>query len=93
MGVIIPNMGTSKESLSETLFSKTQRGVLGLLFGNPERSYYANEIVRHAQAGIGTVQRELDSDPQRQGFAVIIRLDRIMTPAGEVVQERDEREA
>ena len=60
MGAIIPNMGTIKESLSETLFSKTQRGVLGLLFGNPERSYYANEIVRHAQAGIGTVQRELE---------------------------------
>jgi predicted nucleotidyltransferase len=60
MGVIIPNMGTSKESLSETLFSKTQRGVLGLLFGNPERTYYANEIVRHARAGIGTVQRELE---------------------------------
>lgn len=60
MGAIIPNMGTKKESLSETLFSKTQRGVLGLLFGNPERSYYANEIVRHAQAGIGAVQRELE---------------------------------
>ncbi len=53
-------MGMIKESLSETLFSKTQRGVLGLLFGNPERSYYANEIVRHAQAGIGAVQRELE---------------------------------
>jgi predicted nucleotidyltransferase len=29
-----------------------------LLFGHPERSYYANEIVRHA--GTGTVQRELE---------------------------------
>lgn len=53
-------MGTTDDSLSETLFSKTQRGVLGLLFGNPQRSYYANEIVRHARAGIGTVQRELE---------------------------------
>ncbi|HEX9685047.1 MAG TPA: nucleotidyltransferase family protein [Burkholderiales bacterium] len=53
-------MGTIKEELSETLFSKTQRGVLGLLFGNPERSFYTNEIVRHAQAGIGAVQRELE---------------------------------
>jgi predicted nucleotidyltransferase len=53
-------MGTIGDRLSETLFSKTQRGVLGLLFGNPERSYYANEIVRHVQAGIGTVQRELE---------------------------------
>jgi len=58
-GLIIPNMGTKKPGLLETLFSKTQRGVIGLLFGNPQRSYYANEIVRHAGAGIGTVQREL----------------------------------
>ena len=52
-------MGTKKPGLPETLFSKTQRGVIGLLFGNPQRSFYANEIVRHAKAGIGTVQREL----------------------------------
>ena len=52
-------MGTTKAGLPETLFSKTQRGVIGLLFGNPERSFYANEIVRYANAGIGTVQREL----------------------------------
>lgn len=53
-------MGMKKTSLPETLFSKTQRGVIGLLFGNPQRSFYANEIVRYAQAGIGTVQRELE---------------------------------
>ncbi len=52
-------MGTTNAELSETLFSKTQRGVLGLLFGNPERSYFTNEIVRHARAGIGAVHREL----------------------------------
>ena len=46
--------------LSETLFTKTQRGVLGLLFGNPERTYFANEIMRHARSGIGAVQRELE---------------------------------
>lgn len=34
--------------------------MLGLLFGHPERSFYANEIVRHAGAGIGAVQRELE---------------------------------
>jgi len=49
-----------KEGLSEALFSKTQRGVLGLLFGNPDRSFYANEIMRHVRAGIGAVQRELE---------------------------------
>lgn len=60
MRAIIPNMGTMKEGLSEILFSKTQRGVLGLLFANPERSYYANEIVRHVKAGTGAVHRELE---------------------------------
>ena len=53
-------MGTKKTSLGEALFTKTQRRVLGLLFGHPERSYYANEIVRFAGAGIGAVQRELE---------------------------------
>lgn len=61
MGMIIPNMGTIEHGggLADALFSKTQRQVLGLLFGNPGRSFYANEVVRHAGVGIGTVQREL----------------------------------
>src|SRR3990167_1637378 len=54
-------MGMKKQiGLADTLFTKTQRRVLGLLFSNPNRSYYANEIVRFAGAGIGTVQRELE---------------------------------
>jgi predicted nucleotidyltransferase len=53
-------MGMKATRPSDVLFTKTQRRVLGLLFGNPHRSYYANEIVRFAQAGIGTVQRELE---------------------------------
>ena len=63
LGIIIPNMGTKpwkSVGLGEALFSKTQRKVLGLLFGNPDRSFYANEIVRLAGIGIGTVQRELE---------------------------------
>jgi len=53
-------MGTKESGPSDALFTKTQRRVLGLLFGDPERSYYANEIVRFAKAGIGAVQRELE---------------------------------
>lgn len=63
MGVIVPNMGMIKSEstgLGDVLFSKTQRQVIGLLLGNPDKSYYANEIVRHAGVGIGTVQRELE---------------------------------
>ncbi len=55
-------MGTNSQKttgLGKALFSKTQRQVLGLLFGSPDRSFYANEIVRRAGVGIGTVQREL----------------------------------
>ena len=33
--------------------------MLGLLFGYPERSFYANEVVRLAGVGTGSVQREL----------------------------------
>jgi predicted transcriptional regulator len=56
-------MGTLKPKklrLGDVLFSKTQQRVLGLLFGNPDRSYYAKEIVRFAGVGIGSVYRELE---------------------------------
>jgi predicted nucleotidyltransferase len=53
-------MGTKPRALSDALFSKAQRRVLGLLFGHAERSFYANEIVRAARAGVGAVQRELE---------------------------------
>lgn len=52
-------MGMTHSRMSEVLFTKTQRRVLGLLFGDPDRSYYANEIVRFAGAGTGAVLREL----------------------------------
>lgn len=56
-------MGTNENNthgLGDALFSKTQRQVLGLLFGHPDQTFYANEIVRFAGVGIGTVQRELE---------------------------------
>ena len=59
LGNNIPKMGTSNTSLAEALFTQTQRRVLGLLFAHPEHSFYTNEIVRSAQSGIGSVQREL----------------------------------
>jgi len=42
------------------LFTKTQQRVLGMLFGQPDRRFYTNEIVRLADMGRGTVTRELD---------------------------------
>lgn len=59
---MVPFMGTNAKSysLSEVLFSKTQRKILGLLFGHPDKSFYSKEIFRFAGIGIGTVHRELD---------------------------------
>jgi predicted nucleotidyltransferase len=65
MGFIIPNMGPrpsatfSHTTLADALFSKTQQRVFGVLFGRPERSFFANEIVRLSGVGVGAVHREL----------------------------------
>lgn len=54
-------MGMIDAGLSGALFTKTQQRVLGLLFGKPDRSFYANEIVRTTGGGVGAVHRELDN--------------------------------
>jgi predicted nucleotidyltransferase len=46
-------------SISNALFSKVQQRVLGLIFGQPERSFYTSEIVRSIHSGTGAVEREL----------------------------------
>lgn len=46
-------------SLADALFTDTQQRVLRLLFGQPERSFYANEVIVLARGGTGAVQREL----------------------------------
>jgi len=45
--------------LADALFSKVQQRVLAMLFGNPDRSFFANEVIAHANSGTGAVQREL----------------------------------
>ena len=47
------------EGLADALFSTTQQRVLGLLFGQPERSFYATELIGRTGGGSGAVQREL----------------------------------
>lgn len=47
-------------SEADALFTKTQQGVLGLLFGRPDKRFHANEIVRQVGMGRGTVRRELE---------------------------------
>jgi predicted nucleotidyltransferase len=73
-GIIIPKMGTiNSPGLGDVLFGKAQRRVLALLFGNPDRTYYVNEIVRLAEAGIGAVQRELGR-LEATGLVVVTRV-------------------
>jgi predicted nucleotidyltransferase len=64
----MPKMGMSsrppkrvprKVGLVDALFSTTQQRVLGLLFGQPDRSFYATELIGLAGGGSGAVQREL----------------------------------
>ncbi|WP_236621785.1 nucleotidyltransferase domain-containing protein [Luteimonas huabeiensis] len=71
MGIIVPNMGKTNSrvgeraaryaatSLSDALFTATQRRVLGCLFGDPGRSYTVSELIHETGAGSGAVQREV----------------------------------
>lgn len=58
MGLIENSMQTL--SLGDALFTATQQKVLGLLYGKPDHSFYANEIARWADIGKGSLMRELD---------------------------------
>lgn len=59
LGDILPNMGITTTNLSSALFSNVQKRVLGLIFGQPERSFYTSEIMRSVRSGTGAVEREL----------------------------------
>jgi predicted nucleotidyltransferase len=70
VGFMIPSMGMKKQlrtkaparptvGIADALFTKVQQRVLGILFGNPGRSFYANEVIALAGSGTGAVQREL----------------------------------
>lgn len=58
--------------LSDALFTSTQQKVLGLLYGKPDQSFYANEIARWARVGKGSLMRELDR-LQRAGVLTLHR--------------------
>jgi predicted nucleotidyltransferase len=60
-------------SLADALFSKTQQRVLGLLFGQPDRSFYATEMIALTAAGSGAVQREL-ARLEQSGLVTVSRL-------------------
>ena len=68
MGFTVPTMSMMSPldreqpepaGLADALFGRVRQRVLGLLFGHPDRSYYANEIIGWVDGGTGAVQREL----------------------------------
>jgi len=81
MGSNMPKMGIKRktpktsrgEGLADALFSTTQQRVLVLLFGQPERSFYATELIGMTGAGSGAVQREL-ARLETSGLATVSRL-------------------
>jgi predicted nucleotidyltransferase len=83
MGSIIPNMGMISHkpaagkgdalSVADALFTKSQQRVLALIFGNPGRTFYANELIALAGSGSGAVQREL-AKLERAGLVGVTRV-------------------
>lgn len=65
------NPGVS--ALAGALFTATQQRVLGLLFGQPDRRFFVNEIIALAGSGHGAVQREL-ARLAGSGLAVVSRV-------------------
>jgi len=59
--------------LADLLFSRTQQNVLGLLYAQPMRSFYTNEILRLTGMGVSTIKRELD----RMHDAGILKMTKI----------------
>ena len=49
----------SSTQMGDALFTKAQQKVLALLFGQTDKSFYLNEVVRHAAMGKGVISREL----------------------------------
>jgi predicted nucleotidyltransferase len=55
-----PNPSAGRAGLAGTLFAKVQLRILALLFGQPDRSFYASELIKLAKSGTGAVRRELE---------------------------------
>ena len=49
----------ARTGIADALFSATQQRVLALLFGQPGRSFFTNELIGLVGAGSGAVQREV----------------------------------
>ena len=61
---------TESSTLADALFPKVRQRVLAVLFGSPDRSFYANQLIAMAQSGTGAVQREL-ADLSKAGLLTV----------------------
>jgi predicted nucleotidyltransferase len=62
LGITIPNMGDldiEPVRIADALFTRVQQRVLGILFGQPDRSFLSKDVIRLANSGTGAVHREL----------------------------------
>jgi predicted nucleotidyltransferase len=86
----VPRGRSASRGLADALFAKVQQRVLGVLFGNPGRSFYANELIALAHSGTGAVQREL-ARLEAAGLVTAIRVGKQKhyqaNPASPVFQE------
>ena len=53
-------MSTNSNALSDVLFGQIRGGVLALLYGRADESFYVRQIARQINASVGAVQRELE---------------------------------
>lgn len=54
-------MRTTARSLGDVLFGQTRGGILALLYGQPDESFYVRQIARTLGTSVGAVQRELQN--------------------------------
>jgi predicted nucleotidyltransferase len=56
----VGNKGFRSAGTVDALFTRTQQRVLALLFADPNRTFFQQELIELAQSGSGAVRRELD---------------------------------
>jgi predicted nucleotidyltransferase len=59
-GTLVLIMSTEVNPLTDVLFGQTRGGVLGLLYGQTDKTFYVRQIARHLDSSVGAVQRELE---------------------------------
>lgn len=75
----------SSNGIANALFSKTLSGILALLFGQPDKSFYTREIIKQVGTGGSQVGKDLD---RLTGAGLILR-----EPRGNLVFYRANPEA